>query len=114
MQTAVSPTSATARAAGPPPHPRPPSLIEKPDQHVPDMVLAAEEHRKDASRLPLVVDVEPVDRPSDGEVAQPGQEVIMALAAMGAVTMRSAAVRISRIRVSARSRAFCGLSPKSR
>ena len=47
------------------------------------MILAAEEYREDTRRLPPVVDVKPVDGPSDGEMPQAGQEVVMALSPTG-------------------------------
>lgn len=49
------------------------SIFEKPSQHVTDMILPAEEHCEDTHRLPIIVDVEPVNRPSDGEMPQAGR-----------------------------------------
>ena len=48
-----------------------------------DMIFPAEEHREHTNGLPLVVDVEPVDRPSDSKMSQTGQQVVMVLAAVG-------------------------------
>ena len=47
------------------------------------VILSAEEDRQDTDRPARFVDVEPVDRPSDGQMPQAGQDVVMTLAAMG-------------------------------
>ena len=44
------------------------------------MVLPAEEHREDTHSLARFIDVEPIQRPTDGEMPQAGQEVVMAFA----------------------------------
>ena len=55
------------------------------------MILPAEEHREDTNRLARLVDVEPVDRSSDGEMPHTEQDVVMALAPMwrGQDTLRA-------------------------
>ncbi len=65
------------------PHRRIPSLFNEPGHHATDVILPAEEHRQHPDRLARLVDVEPVDRLSDGEMPQTGQDVVMAFAAMG-------------------------------
>ena len=59
------------------------SGLEEAHQHVTDVVLAAKEHGQHADRLTRLVDVEPVDRPIDGQMPQAGQDVVMAFGPMG-------------------------------
>ena len=58
------------------------SLFKEPGQHVTDMILPADEHCEDTHRLPIIVDIEPANRPSDGEMPQAGQEVVVAFASI--------------------------------
>ena len=58
------------------------SVREEARHHVTDVILPAEEHREDPNRSARLVDVEPADCPSDGEMPHPGQDVVVALAPM--------------------------------
>ena len=76
-------------------------LFKEPGHHVTDVILPAEEYRQDTDRFARLVDVEPVDRPSDGEVPHAGRDVVMALAATGRGQNALRGPRISAIRASA-------------
>lgn len=57
-------------------------LFEKPYQHMPDMILAAEKDREDPDHVVVFDDVEPDDGPAQGHMAKAGKNAVMQRPAM--------------------------------
>lgn len=58
------------------------SIFQKPDEHMANVVLPTEEYCQNADCPVGVVDVKPVDGPTDCQVPQAGQDVVMTFAPM--------------------------------
>ena len=57
-------------------------MFEEPGNHVTNVILPTDEHRYDTDCFTRLVDVEPVDRTSNGEMPQAGQDIVVAFAPM--------------------------------